>query len=230
MNSGPILFLCAFLTMAASFWGLILKPYAQLATEDLRQVGVSKRLYPNNTLGLAKAGADVYRAHGCVECHTQQVRPEGQGGDIARGWGIRRTVAQDYLLEQPVQLGSLRVGPDLANVGARLPDAQWHYQHMYAPRSKVPESTMPAYKFLFRKQPITGAGSPDALQFEDDFAPEEGFEIVPTEAARALVAYLTSRRADLALFEAPVPASPDAEGDTNAAPAQAESITTPAAE
>ena len=43
------------------------------------------------------------------------------GPDIARGWGMRQSVAEDYLYDQPVQLGSLRAGPDLANVGVRAP-------------------------------------------------------------------------------------------------------------
>ena len=41
------------------------------------------------------------------------------GPDIARGWGVRQSVAEDYLYDDPVQLGSLRAGPDLADVGVR---------------------------------------------------------------------------------------------------------------
>src|SRR5262249_8266049 len=47
------------------------------------------------------------------------------GPDVARGWGRRRSVAEDFLYDYPVVPGSLRVGPDLANVGMRLPDANW---------------------------------------------------------------------------------------------------------
>jgi hypothetical protein len=36
------------------------------------------------------------------------------GADLARGWGRRRTVARDYLRDQPVMLGTVRFGPDLA--------------------------------------------------------------------------------------------------------------------
>ncbi len=49
----------------------------------------------------------------------------------------------------PVQLGSLRVGPDLADVGARLPDANWQLLHLYAPQSVVKNSAMPPFRFLF---------------------------------------------------------------------------------
>src|SRR5262249_21475805 len=38
------------------------------------------------------------------------------GPDIARGWGRRRSVAEDFLYDYPVMPGSVRVGPDLANV------------------------------------------------------------------------------------------------------------------
>src|ERR1035438_7307971 len=51
------------------------------------------------------------------------------GPDLARGWGRRRTVAEDYLFDSTVMLGSQRVGPDLADAGARLPDANWHLRH-----------------------------------------------------------------------------------------------------
>ena len=39
------------------------------------------------------------------------------GPDLARGWGKRRTVAEDFLFDSPVMPGSQRVGPDLADVG-----------------------------------------------------------------------------------------------------------------
>ena len=59
------------------------------------------------------------------------------GPDIERGWGKRRSVAEDYLFDSPVMLGSRRVGPDLANVGIRQPDANWHLLHLYDPRLEV---------------------------------------------------------------------------------------------
>jgi len=60
------------------------------------------------------------------------------GPDIsARAWGLRRTVAEDFLYDYPVMPGSLRVGPDLANVGARISDPNWHFRHLYAPQAEV---------------------------------------------------------------------------------------------
>ena len=126
------------------------------------------------------------------------------GPDLTRGWGRRRTVAEDYLFDTPVMPGSQRVGPDLANVGTRLPDANWHLLHLYAPRIEAKASTMPPYRFLFEKRKIGRFPSPDALTLPGDLAPGAGYEIVPRPAAKALAAYLISLRADAPLFDAPI--------------------------
>lgn len=126
------------------------------------------------------------------------------GADLARGWGFRQSVAADYLYDQPVQLGNLRAGPDLTLIGLRAPDLNWQLQHLYAPRSLVKNSTMPAFRFLFavRKQ-RDGGPSPDALVLPAEFAPPAGFEVVPTAEARRLAAYLVSLKANAPLYEAP---------------------------
>ncbi len=139
------------------------------------------------------------------------------GPDIPR-WGIRRTVAEDYLFDYPVMTGSQRVGPDLANVGVRMPDANWHLRHLYAPRSAVKDSVMPLYRFLFEKRRIEGTRSPEALTLPPELGPEPGYEIVPKPEAIALVAYLMSLRANEPLFDAPVSvaAAVTSNSDTNA--------------
>jgi cbb3-type cytochrome oxidase cytochrome c subunit len=144
------------------------------------------------------------------EAHVTQT-----GSDLARGWGRRGTVATDLLFENPVQPGTRRIGPDLANVGARLSDMNWHLRHLYAPATIVPGSTMPAYRFLFEKKKITGRPSADAVVVSGDY------QVVPTEAARALAAYLVSLRSDTPLFEAPftAPAPPEAVAPATNAPA-----------
>jgi cytochrome c oxidase cbb3-type subunit 2 len=140
-----------------------------------------------------------------------------QGPDIARGWGKRRTVAEDFLYDYPVMLGSQRVGPDLADVGARRPDMLWHLVHLYAPRFETKNSTMPPFRFLFEKRKISGALSPDAIAVPEVFVPK-GYEIVPKEEALALAAYLTSLRAEAPIFPTPmsVPAPPPPPATTNA--------------
>jgi cytochrome c oxidase cbb3-type subunit II len=129
------------------------------------------------------------------------------GPDIARGWGNRRTVADDFLFDQPVMLGSQRIGPDLANVGLRLPDSNWQLRHLYMPRVEIKGSTMPNYPFLFEKRKIGSVPDPDALLLSGPAAPPAGYEIIPKTEARALVAYLLSLRADVSLFSAPLAAA-----------------------
>jgi cytochrome c oxidase cbb3-type subunit 2 len=144
------------------------------------------------------------------------------GPDLARGWGRRRTVAEDFLFDSPVMPGSQRVGPDLANVGTRLPDANWHLLHLYAPQLQVKGSIMPPYRFLFEQRKAERRPSPDALVLPGDLAPPKGYEVVPTQAAKALAAYLINLHADAPLFVVPmtVATAPTAT-TTNAAPAKA---------
>jgi cytochrome c oxidase cbb3-type subunit II len=141
------------------------------------------------------------------------------GADIRRGWGMRQSVAADYLYDYPVQIGNSRLGPDLANVGTRQPDPQWHLRHLYNPRIEVKGSIMPAYQYLFEKRKAGRAPSPDALKLPPEFAPAAGYEIVPKPEVLQLVAYMQSLRVDAPLFEAPMTqlAKPQpAAGDTNA--------------
>jgi cbb3-type cytochrome oxidase cytochrome c subunit len=151
------------------------------------------------------------------------------GPDIARGWGLRRTVAEDFLFDNPVMPGSQRIGPDLANVGLRLPDANWHLRHLYAPRLYEKGSTMPPYRFLFEKRKVEQAPSPEALALPPEAAPEPGYEIVPKQAAQALAAYLISLRADAPLFVAPLVTASTISAPATNAPPTAEASATNAA-
>ena len=142
------------------------------------------------------------------------------GPDIARGWGRRRSVAEDFLFDSPVMPGSQRVGPDLADVGTRLPNANWHLLHLYAPQLQVKGSTMPPYRFLFERRQAERHPSPDALVLPGDLAPPRGYEVVPTQAAKALAAYLVNLHANAPLFVAPLTvATGPAATATNAAAA-----------
>jgi cytochrome c oxidase cbb3-type subunit 2 len=129
------------------------------------------------------------------------------GTDISRGWGLRHSVAEDFLWDNPVQLGTIRVGPDLSNVGMRYNMAT-ALVHLYAPQSQVKNSAMPPFRYLFMVEKIGAAPSPDALQLPADAAPAAGYEVVPTEDAKNLAAYLASLRADVALHDAPFTTAP----------------------
>ena len=125
------------------------------------------------------------------------------GGDIPR-WGLRRSVAADYLYDAPVQLGSLRAGPDLSNIGVRDPDLNWQLVHLYSPKAFVKNSAMPPFRYLFElRKKVNGVASSDALQFPPVFAPPAEFEVVPTPEAKQLAAYLLSLKADAPLYDAP---------------------------
>jgi len=293
MNYGPLLFLAAFFALAGSWFGFVLTPQAQIGQLQPTNMLGAPTLYPQARPGLARQGLEVYRANGCADCHTQQVRqsatvcdvllsaagtnlpavlsallrvrpdlsePQARqclsalpqpvlqglkpaeadakvkvlngtgakasvsivpvGPDIARGWGKRRNVARDFIFDYPVALGSQRIGPDLANISVRQPDAGWHLRHLYAPRLEVRGSAMPPYRFLFDKRKIERSPSPDAMVLPRGLGPPPGYEIVPKPQAVALVAYLLSLRADAPLFEAPLAAAPAAAapGATNAPP------------
>lgn len=229
MTRGPYIFLGAFASFAAGWAGLILASQLQVGQQEPAARGPLGAAYPTERAGLAEQGRQVYRSLGCVECHTQQLRPAPQNSDLARGWGKRRTVAQDYLFDQPVLLGHLRVGPDLANVGVRDPIrfaapwqyvtpsnhvaevSSWHLKHLYDPRDVAPGSLMPSYAFLFEQRELKRGqrASPSALQIVTT-RPAKGEvvtkEIVPRPEATALVAYLMSLNSNVSLYEAPIPA------------------------
>jgi cbb3-type cytochrome oxidase cytochrome c subunit len=320
MKYGPLVFLAAFFALASSWCGFVMTPQLQIGRlQPTNTLGGTAVTYPVAPPGLARQGMEVYRANGCVYCHSQQVGQSGTvvdialtdagtnqaatvaallsianaakdpsadltplpalalgkssptdtnllrglpkaffrssspkdanaalqtlnatsakgqlwivpvGPDIARGWGKRHSVAEDFLFDSPVMPGSQRVGPDLADVGTRLPDAHWHLLHLYAPQLQAKGSIMPPYRFLFEQREAKGRPSPDALVLPGDLAPPKGYEVVPTPAAKALAAYLISLHADAPLFVAPLSVASAAAATTTNATASAEAATTNAA-
>jgi len=150
--------------------------------------------------GLAAQGKQVYRELGCVMCHTQQVRRPGYGGDLDRDWGSRQSVPRDYVLQEQVMMGGKRIGPDLSNVGARH-DAAWFFAHLNNPGSRSDATTMPSYSFLFSEREVSGTSAANALDLQGNETPADGFEVVPSDRAVALVAYLQSLNLDYDLPE-----------------------------
>ena len=92
---------------------------------------------------LEVAGRDIYIREGCYTCHSQMIRPFR---DEVERYG-HYSLAAESMYDHPFQWGSKRTGPDLARVGGRYSD-EWHVQHLQDPRSVVPESIMPTYRFL----------------------------------------------------------------------------------
>jgi cytochrome c oxidase cbb3-type subunit 2 len=88
-------------------------------------------------------GRNIYTREGCYLCHSQQIRTLR---DEVERYG-HYSLAAESEYDHPFQWGSERTGPDLARVGGKYSD-EWHRAHMADPRSVVPESIMPPYKFL----------------------------------------------------------------------------------
>jgi cytochrome c oxidase cbb3-type subunit 2 len=88
-------------------------------------------------------GRDIYVREGCYVCHSQMVRSLR---DEVERYG-HYSLAAESMYDHPFQWGSERTGPDLARVGGKYSD-EWQRAHLADPRSVVPESVMPPYKYL----------------------------------------------------------------------------------
>ena len=115
------LFLGIFGTFAFSWVGLTVIPNWQIGSLNPQSDEEGTDIYPMPQSGMVTRGARVYAANGCIYCHSQQVRAEYAADDIERKWGDRRSAPRDYLFERPVFLGKMRMGQDVANIGARAP-------------------------------------------------------------------------------------------------------------
>jgi len=159
---------------------------------------------PSASTGFMMTGHQIYMQQGCVQCHTQIVRPPYIAYDqLRKGWGgeeerKRETRPLDYFGLNYAPIGVQRIGPDLANVATRIDDPDWHYLHLYNPRAIHPWSNMPSYRNLFVTKPI-GAGPSENAVLVDY---EAGTEIVPGPDAKALVTYLLNLRKDAPTGEA----------------------------
>ncbi len=95
-------------------------------------------------------GRAVYVAEGCLNCHSQYVRPGSRDEAL---WGPARPLDRH---EQPPLVGNRRQGPDLAAVGLRR-DPVWNRLHLIDPRALAPASRMPSYAHLFAPGDSRGA-------------------------------------------------------------------------
>ena len=148
------------------------------------------------------AGKLVYIANGCVACHTQQVRE----ADMDKTFGSRPSISADYAGNKRLNvwqntatlMGTERTGPDLTNIGSRQPSKDWHYLHLYQPRSLVKQSIMPAFQWLFEEKDYIDKGDLE-VKVPDEYKKHKFKVIVATKDAQDLIAYL------LYLKQAPLP-------------------------
>lgn len=190
------------MTVILSSVGLVFVPDFQLFSLAPYKDAMGT-LHPTEPWGAGYEGRKVYVDLGCVYCHSQQVRAKDFGADLNRGWGMRRSVARDYIYDRPHLLGTMRTGPDLMNIGARQPDLNWHYQHLFNPRITSPGSIMPAFPFLFELKKLKPGEMPppSAVRVPEQMLPK-GFHLMPKARALNLVAYLKSMDHNYPLPEA----------------------------
>lgn len=120
---------------------------------------------------LEAKGRKIYLREGCVNCHSQFVRPQDRDfGPLVQ--------AGDYVYETPNLLGTIRTGPDLSNEGGKHPDA-WHIAHFKNPRSTTPGSVMPPFGYLKEDEMqalvtyIQSLGKKRLTKYERIFHPDE---------------------------------------------------------
>ncbi|RAU83316.1 cytochrome-c oxidase, cbb3-type subunit I [Pontibacter arcticus] len=162
-------------------------------------------------------GRDLYIKEGCVNCHTQMVRPfrseTERYGEYSK--------AGEFVYDHNFLWGSKRTGPDLHRIGGKYPHS-WHYHHMMDPTSMSPGSIMPAYPWLF-EQEVDMSTTEDKLKvlkqlgvpYEDDYIAnanqelmkqaegvaadlaKQGIEVAPDKEIVALIAYLQRLGTDI---------------------------------
>jgi len=88
-------------------------------------------------------GRDLYIREGCVNCHSQMVRPfrseTERYGEYSK--------AGEFVYDHPFLWGSKRTGPDLHREGGKYSNA-WQYNHLMDPTTMSPGSIMPPYDWL----------------------------------------------------------------------------------
>jgi cytochrome c oxidase cbb3-type subunit I/II len=170
-------------------------------------------------------GRDIYIREGCVNCHSQMIRPfrsevqryDPKGGEYSK--------AGEYVYDHPFLWGSKRTGPDLQRLGGKYADS-WHFRHMLTPAEVSTGSIMPAYPWLYEQQIDKGltagkisalrtVGVPYADGYEEianqeldtqanriaDNLKLEGLETTPDAEIVALIAYLQRLGTDIKLNE-----------------------------
>jgi cytochrome c oxidase cbb3-type subunit 2 len=99
------------------------------------------------SLSPADRGRQVYISEGCINCHSQYVRPNTSDELL---WGPVESLAEIHQ-QRPPLIGNRRQGPDLAQVGTRR-SPLWLKAHLINPAEVSGRSIMPSYAFLFQDQ------------------------------------------------------------------------------
>ncbi len=158
-----------FLTIAFAGLVTILPNFAQSAQPI-------KGLKPYTVLQLA--GKEVYKKDNCLSCHSQLIRPFKAETDRYGQYSL----SGEYAYDRPFLWGSKRTGPDLHRVG-NYRTTDWHENHMWDPKSVVPDSIMPAYKHQFSNIADIETAYAEAVVVKNLFKTPYGDEIAPGKEA-----------------------------------------------
>jgi cbb3-type cytochrome c oxidase subunit II len=100
---------------------------------------------PSSSSSAIERGRRVYIAEGCINCHSQYVRPHTS--DVLL-WGPAETI-EELRSQRPPLIGNRRQGPDLSEVGGRR-SPLWLKAHFFNPGEVSHSSFMPSYSYLFK--------------------------------------------------------------------------------
>jgi cytochrome c oxidase cbb3-type subunit 2 len=153
-------------------------------------------------------GRNIYVREGCYVCHSQQVRPFR---DEIERYG-HYSLAAESMYDHPFQWGSKRTGPDLARVGGKYSN-DWHVQHLIDPRSVVPESIMPPYGFLARRELAFGDVADHLRTLRIVGVPYSDEQIAQAAADLKAQAGIETGDADAVLARSPQAVIGDFDGD-----------------
>jgi cytochrome c oxidase cbb3-type subunit I/II len=126
-------------------------------------------------------GRDIYIREGCVNCHSQMIRPfrsevqryDPKGGEYSK--------AGEYVYDHPFLWGSKRTGPDLQRTGGKYADS-WHFRHMLTPQEVSTGSIMPAYPWLYDQEIDKGLTAAKISALRTVGVPyEEGYEEIAND-------------------------------------------------
>lgn len=134
---------------------------------------------------LELAGRDLYQREGCVNCHTQTVRPLKT--EVMRYGEYSK--AGEFAYDRPFLWGSKRTGPDLARIGGKYSDA-WHVAHMANPRTFYADSNMPGYAFLADRMVNANATRRGMQGLGFPFSEEEIAALSQKTEMDAIIAYM----------------------------------------
>jgi mono/diheme cytochrome c family protein len=147
---------------------------------------------PERTPTQIARGRQVYISEGCINCHSQYVRPNTP--DVLM-WGPVQTI-DELRLEHPPLIGNRRQGPDLSGVGIRR-SSLWLKAHFYDPHEVNHASFMPSYAYLFAGpgsrgddlvaylNSLKGTGTEQHLRSEQTWRPSAASVVAASPSAGA---------------------------------------------